>query len=329
MVTPPASTHYVGSTTVSITAPADATVRELRLFDVYVRRHIDTFARLATTPIVLDEAIASQGLPMTAKDLAKSITIVDPANRQFITLDVEGTDRESTLNLADAIGTALADQIADLSAHTPDGGTLIGAQAIGSSAAEVTERALPMRALLALAAGIVAALAWVLLRFSCDDTLRTRHDLASITNAPVMATFRSGEADDRTADLLHLHLTSAAHHADRPIHLVGTTSTAAEAFDVRERLLRSFGSLRESPTHVDVLTSGRVGQIINQVGSSSVAAAQASTLVVVALRRATGSGLVDVLHVIEHTGGTVAGLIVHLPPRPWWSRWRHGRRAHA
>lgn len=327
---PSASTHYVGSTTVSISAPADATVRELRLFDVYVERHIGTFARLATTPVVLDPVIESQDLATTAAELARTITLVDPENRQLVTLEVEGSQRESTLAVAEALGTSLATQIEALSPVAEDRGTLVRSQPIGASVSEVTERSLPLLAMLAALTGLFMALAWVLWRFATDDVLRTRHDLSSITNAPVMATFRVGEDDEREADLLHLHLTSQAQSADSLVRLVGTTGTAAEAFDVRERLLRSFGSLREAPTHVDVATASRVGQAVHQTRAGSTATLQpSSVLVVVALRRVTGADLVGILRSIEQPGGSVAGLIVQLPRRRGWHRLRPRRRAHS
>ncbi len=328
--TPSTSTHYVGSTTVSITAPADASIRELRLFDVYVERHIDTFARLATTPVVLDPVIESQNLTMTVPDLARTITLVDPENRQLVTLEVEGSQREPTLAVAEALGISLATQIEALSPIAENRGTLIRSQPIGASVSEVTERTLPIRAALAALVGLFAALAWVLWRFATDDVLRTPHDLTSITNAPVMATFRAGEDDEREADLLHLHLTADSQSADSLVRLVGTTGTAAEAFDVRERLLRSFGSLREAPTHVDVATASRVGQAVHETRAGSTATLQpSSVLVVVALRRVTGTDLVGILRSIEQPGGTVAGLIVHLPRRHRWNRLRPRWRTHS
>lgn len=322
------SHHYIGSTTVSISAPAGATIRELRLFDVYVERHIDTFASVAATPVVLDRVIESQNLTMSAAELAPKITLVDPGNRQFITLEVDGSRRESTLAVAEALGRSLATQIESLSPVAEGRGTLIRAEPISASVAEVNERVFPLRAALAAVVGLLAALAWVLWRFATDDLLRTRHDLTSITNAPVLATFRSGEDDEREADLLHLHLTSTAREAESLVRLVGTTNTAAEAFDVRERLLRSFGSLRESPTHVDVATASRGGHSLHPIRPGMTTTLQStSVLIVVALRRVTGSDLVGILRSIEQPGGTVAGLIVQLPPRRW-KRLRPRRRHH-
>ena len=299
--TPTPAPAQVGSVTVGTRPANDARIGEQRLFDAYIRRHIDTFAQLATTNAVLETAIAQGNLSTTPRDLAARITVVRPENREVVSLEVSGRDRDEVLVSAQAVGESLATRIEALSPRDTRGGTLVRAQSSTASVSEVPgER--PLLPIIAMAAlGLMAAAAWVLWRFATDDVLRNRRDLASVTNAPVLATFRPGETDPTGAHLLRLHLDSLRDESGMA-RLVGTTASADEAFEVRERLLGSYGTTDRTPPHIEVIHPARVPVVPD-------------ALVVAAVGRVTVTRLVHLLCTIEERGGSVSGVIAHVPRR--------------
>src|SRR5690606_6430630 len=127
----------VGSVTVGTRPANDARIGEQRLFDAYIRRHIDTFAQLATTNAVLETAIAQGNLSTTPRDLAARITVVQPENREVVSLEVTGRDRDEVLVSAQAVGESLAARIEALSPRDTRGGTLVRAQPSAASVSEV------------------------------------------------------------------------------------------------------------------------------------------------------------------------------------------------
>lgn len=314
-LTPPPASGWVGSGSVALRPPERASVGDLRQFEAYTRRYVDTFAQLATTGAVLNDVILELGLSASTRDLASRITIVHPENRELVSFEVSADDREEALTLADALGDALADRIELLGPRGEQVGTLVRAQALPASVSQVPGgRPILLPALLA-AVGLAAAAAWVLWRFATDDVLRRPDEIADITTAPVLATFRAGEADERAAHLLRLHLDAdRADAASVQAHLVGTTPSAIEAFAVRERLLRSFGASVRTAPHIDVVRPDRI-------------AAVPDALVVAALHRTTGTQLTHLLRTIESHGGSVAALVAHQPRRSWLRRLARRSRA--
>jgi capsular polysaccharide biosynthesis protein len=326
LVNPPSTAAgFVGSTTVAVHPPPDATLGERKLFSAWVSRHIESFAVVATTPSVLDDVIASTGVETSVTQLARSITVTSADNRQVVSLEVSGDDRATTQQLADALGEALAERIEALAPEDRRSGTLVGARHQGATVSEVPAEGSLLLAALAALLGLVAAGAWVLLRFATDDVVRRPGDLASITRAPVLATFREQRSDPHETDLLRLHLTSRRLGSTGQTRLVGTTARADEAFDARTRLLRSFGSSHEATPHVEVIAPDRVAALAHAGERSSLATEPAPVVVVVALGRVTGTELVALLHAVENLGGVVGGVVLHRS-RPRWRRWLPERR---
>lgn len=302
--TPTPATTQAGSATVAIRPSNDAEIRELRLFDAWVRRHIETFKHLVTTNAVLEQAIADGDLPTTTRDLAGRVAVVQPDNREAVSFEVTGRDRDETLAVTEAVGEALAARIEALSPRDAAGGTLVRAESLGTSVSRVEGRRSVLPAIALAGLGLLVAAAWVLWRFATDDLVRSRRDLADITSAPIVATFRPGEPDPTGAHLLRLHLDTDRTEPGLA-RLVGTTASATEAFDVRERLLTSYESADQSPApHIEVVHPARIPVVPD-------------ALVVAAVNRVTVTRLVHVLTTIEERGGSVAGIVAHIPGRPW------------
>jgi len=306
VTTPASAATWVGSGSVAVRPPDTADVGELRQFEAYTRRHVDTFAQLATTSSVLNDVILELGLDTTARELATRIAIVHPENRELVSFEIASPDRDEARTLVAALSAALAERIEVLSPREQDGGTLVSARALSPSISQGEPgRSLLLPGLLA-AAGLAAAAAWVLLRFATDDVLRSPDDLAALTTAPVLATFRAGREDERSEHLLRLHLDGAREDAAVQARLVGTTPAADEAFAVRDRLLRSFGSSVRTAPHIEVVRPGRIATVPD-------------ALVVTALRRTTGTQFVRLVQTIESHGGTVDAVIAHEPRRAAWA----------
>jgi polysaccharide biosynthesis transport protein len=171
-----------------------------------------TYAQLVQTQRITEAVIVQLGLSMRPDELAQSVSAGASDLTRIVTIRASSPDPE----LAALIANTVADELGLLAATggRPEGETLV----IDLARAPLVPSSprLPLITLLAAGAGLISALAMVILLELSWNVVRSRADISSLTGAPVLGTVptrrarranRSGShLDNRSADSYRLLL---------------------------------------------------------------------------------------------------------------------------
>lgn len=237
---------------------------ELVQGSTYTQNQIASFARLATTPAVLQPVIDDLGLDMRPDELADRIEAGAPLDTVIIEIVVTDTSPARSATIADAVGQRLSDTVEGLAPQDEAGSPTVRAMTV--AAAEVpTEAAspnLPVELAVGLVVGLALGLGVAWTRDLLDTRLREPDAVKALTGLPVIGAIGVLQAGPGSRVVIQ----SAPH------------STQAEAFR-RLRTNLQFFDLPQDEDDADarvrtlLVTSSVAGE-----GKSTVAANVAATL---------------------------------------------------
>lgn len=156
----------------------------------YTQNQVASFARLATTPVVLGPVVEELDLDVPTTELAGRVEAAAPVDTVLVEITVTESSPAGSARVANAVATSLADVVERLAPEDADGRPTVSAATV-TPAQEPAEPASP-DPLLDLAAGLVLglvlgfALAWA--RDSLDSRVRDAAALAEVTALPVVGT---------------------------------------------------------------------------------------------------------------------------------------------
>jgi polysaccharide biosynthesis transport protein len=149
-----------------------------------------TFAQLATTEPQLRAVIDRLELDVTPADLAGTVSVRADGTTRIIAIGTADSDRERGAAIANAVGEELI-ELASAPGGRPEGELFLidpatpGMVSVGPSATLI--------ALLAGAAGLVVAGLFAAIAEYLSHTVKGRHDLGALTDAPVLGEIRFGK----------------------------------------------------------------------------------------------------------------------------------------
>lgn len=180
--------QYRATTTAYFGLSRGNSVSELVQGSTYTQSLVQSFAELATKPVVLDPVIAEQRLDTTSVALARRVDVDLREDTTLLDITATAPDAAESARLADAIARQLSSAVSRLASAGPDASTSITGQIL-YAAAEPTGRSSPrpvlnvgVGALLGLLLGAVLAV----LQEALDGKVRSEDDVASLTDAPVL-----------------------------------------------------------------------------------------------------------------------------------------------
>ncbi|MEV7458193.1 polysaccharide biosynthesis tyrosine autokinase [Pseudarthrobacter oxydans] len=179
---------YTAETQLFVAIQSSGSVQELQQGNTFSQARVQSYVKTVDSPIVLQPAIDSLGLEMSAEDLAQRVQASTDVNTVLINI----TASDSSPAMAGAIAQAVADSLikaVDQLERPKTGGTspvsisvTKPASAPSSSSAPNTRVNLIAGTLLGLAVGI----GLVLLRSALDNRIRSEADLRKVTDAPLL-----------------------------------------------------------------------------------------------------------------------------------------------
>lgn len=170
---------YRSTSTVYLTTSLGNTVSDLNQGAAYTSNLMQTYAIVATTPVVLEPVIEKLGLDTSPKALAKSIQAQVPLNSYLIDISVTSSDPTRAADISNAVATQLGNAVRDL-APTSSGGSaaLKMTQVAAATPASAPFAPRPkMTAGLGLAGGLALGIVIALVRSLVDTKIRTAQDL--------------------------------------------------------------------------------------------------------------------------------------------------------
>jgi polysaccharide biosynthesis transport protein len=179
--------QYTATTQLFLGVPSRS-VSELAQGSDFTEQQMNSYAQVATSPLVLNDVVRGLGLATSPDALAEVVTASVPSNT--VILEIAATDRDpaQAARIANAVGQRFAAVV----------GTLVPQQGASAQSvvATVFAQALPPsapsspRVALNLAIGSVSAillgLGAALLRFATNPRLRNEHDLRAASAAPIL-----------------------------------------------------------------------------------------------------------------------------------------------
>ncbi|MFB4354659.1 polysaccharide biosynthesis tyrosine autokinase [Microbacterium sp. LS_15] len=180
--------EYSSTAAVMVIPQRGDSTNELVQGSSYVQSLVQTYAVLASSPLVLSPVIDDLDLDETATQLAKRVSVVNTLNTVVIEISVTDNDRLRAQETASAITDSLIAAVADVSPSDAEGAPAVRLETI----APAREPQAPIGpntrlfALIGAAIGFGLSVAYALFRRVLGTRITERSDIAAITDAPVI-----------------------------------------------------------------------------------------------------------------------------------------------
>jgi len=187
---------YTATATEYFAITTGRSASELSLGSNYLQDQMASYGELATSPAVLNPVIDSLGLDVTARQLARSVTVTTPRNTVVMTIDVDSSDPARAATIANAIARQLSVSVGNVAPKLSDGSALVAVQSIQAAVAPNVQSSPNKRrdAALGLLAGLLVACVLVLAADRLDRKVRTPASVAEVTDQPLLGALRTTKA---------------------------------------------------------------------------------------------------------------------------------------
>lgn len=190
--------QYRSNTSVFVATASGNSTSELVQGSTYVQNLVQSYAILASSPIVLQPVITKLGLDMSVQELARTVTADAPINTVIIEIAAVSNDPKQAQSIAGAVAESLRSAVADISPKNTEDQPAVTLTVIAPAKlpafafAPDTKLLTAGGALGGLLLGIVCAFGKELL----DTRLRSSREVQHLTETPVLSTVgrpRKGE----------------------------------------------------------------------------------------------------------------------------------------
>jgi len=182
--TPPV---YRATSQVFVSLSRGATVQELVQGSDYTQNLVQSYAALASMPVVLNPVIERLGLQTTAKALSRSISADTPLDTVIIQISARGDTATRAADVSNAVAEQLSTTIKQLSPQSSQG-EAVNVEVVAPADTPAFPIA-PRKRLIVLTmllAGLVAGTVLALLRHLLDTRVRTAEDIQEVTDAALL-----------------------------------------------------------------------------------------------------------------------------------------------
>lgn len=185
--------EYEASSTVFVSTQSSGSIQELQQGSTFTQARVQTYAQLATTPIVMNPVIAELELETTASDLAAQVTASAALNTTLITITATATDPVRAADTANALAASLTAAVAEIeSVQGPDGTSISPVRLSPVKNAlpplEPSSPNVPLNLALGALVGLALGIGIAVLRAVLDTRVRTPRDVELLTDRPIIGT---------------------------------------------------------------------------------------------------------------------------------------------
>lgn len=176
---------YRATSTVFVASQRGDTTSELVQGSNFTQAQVQSFAQLATLPVVLDPVIDRLNLNTTAGKLAGSVTVDIRLNTVIIDVTVSDRSARTAAATANAVTSQLAEVTRSLYAKSAIGMERVASADVPSSTYSPN---IPFNVVSGLLGGLVLAVIYSIARDLLDTRMRSRKDVERVTDAPFLGT---------------------------------------------------------------------------------------------------------------------------------------------
>lgn len=203
---------YRAETQLFVAIQSSGSVQDLQQGNTFSQARVQSYVKTVDSPIVLQPAIDSLGLDLTAAELAAKVTATTDANTVLINISVSDNSPVQAAAIAQGVANSLINAIDALERPKTGGTSPVGLSVIKPATAPVSPSSPNTRLnlVLGLLIGLTIGITTSVLRTTLDNRIRGELDLRQVTDAPVLG----GITFDPDATKKPL-LTQTAHQSPR------------------------------------------------------------------------------------------------------------------
>lgn len=178
---------YTSSTELFVALNNSASVQDLQQADSFGQARVQSYVKTVTAPVVLQPAIDSLGLSVTADALAHDVEASADPNTVLIKISVTNESAAQAADIAQAVAISLTKAVNTLEKPTT-GSSLVSLSIITPAkvATHASAPNTPMNLMLGLIVGLALGVGLGILRSVLDNRIRSEDDLRLVTSAPLL-----------------------------------------------------------------------------------------------------------------------------------------------
>lgn len=194
---------YTANTQLFVAIQNSGTVQELQQGNIFTQARVQSYVKTVETPLVLQPAIDSLGLDVTAQDLATHIKATNDVNTVLITIAATDSSPVQAAAIAQAVSDSLVTAVDSLEKPRIGGESPVRLSVVTPAVAPSTPSAPNARLILILGLilGLLAGVALAVLRALLDTRLRGEADVRRVSDAPILGGI-AFDTDASTSPLL-------------------------------------------------------------------------------------------------------------------------------
>lgn len=179
---------YTSETQLFVAIQSSGTVSELQQGNTFSQARVQSYVKTVMTPVVLQPAIDSLGLDISASELSSRVTASSDMDTVLIRISVEDSSPVQAAATAQAVADSLINAIDTLEKPKTGGTSPVSLSVITPAEAPSAPSAPNTRLNLVLGfvVGLVAGICFALVRSTLDTRIRGEADLRNITDAPIL-----------------------------------------------------------------------------------------------------------------------------------------------
>lgn len=179
---------YTAETQLFVATQSSGSVSELQQGNSFSQARVQSYVKTATTPIVLQPAIDSLGLAVTAEQLAARVEASSDLNTVLINISVSDSSPAQAAAIAQAVADSLIKAVDKLETPKAGGTSPVNLSVVRPAEAPSAPSAPNTRLnlILGLIVGLAFGIGTALLRTTLDVRIRNEADLRHVTDAPVL-----------------------------------------------------------------------------------------------------------------------------------------------
>jgi capsular exopolysaccharide synthesis family protein len=179
---------YTAETQLFVAIQGSGTVTELQQGNTFSQARVQSYVKTVSTPVVLQPAIDSLGLGISAGQLSSRVKASTDLNTVLINISVDDSSPVLAAATAEAIANSLITAVDGLEKPKTGGTSPVSLSVITPATAPLSPSApnTQLNLILGLIIGLAAGIALALLRATLDNRIRGEDDVRRITDAPVL-----------------------------------------------------------------------------------------------------------------------------------------------
>jgi capsular exopolysaccharide synthesis family protein len=179
---------YTAETQLFVAIQSSGTVQELQQGNTFSQARVQSYVKTVASPVVLQPAIDSLGLGVTAEELAEQVKANTDVNTVLINISVTDHSPVQAAAIAQAVASSLIRAVDTLEKPKTGGTSPVSLSIIKPAVAPAAPSAPSTRLnlLLGFVLGLALGVAAAVLRTTLDNRIRGEADLRRVTDAPLL-----------------------------------------------------------------------------------------------------------------------------------------------